>query len=270
MKKTLLFLLTILILLSTNLYAQAKTLKLVTYDKEDFPAIIGNSKEINPKTPGAYVDFVKVLGKKLGVNITLTRLSQNELTSIIKTGNARGYDGYIADYYTPDRDRVTAFPMKNGMPDYSKSLFIDRFYFYKNKKSSIKWNGVYLTNINKGLGTSFDESVQKEMKLDGYNFKEGFCDDLIKELAEDKLDAVLSVDNNMDHFLALHPEIAKNITKLQPQFSARPFFVILSNDFVKNNPELANRLWFQVGQLRGEYLKLEKKYYSNKYRGRKS
>jgi len=196
----------------------------------------------------------------------LTRLSKSELMNILKTGNTKGFDGYIADYYSPERDLVAEYPMKKGMPDYSKSLFIDRFYFYKNKKSPINWNGVYLTDINKGLGTSFDESVQKEMKLDGYNFKEGFCEDLIREVAEGKLDAILDVDNNMDHFLALHPEIAKNITKLQPQFSARPFFIILSHDFIKKNPELSKRLWFQVGQLKGEYLKLEKKYYNYKYK----
>jgi polar amino acid transport system substrate-binding protein len=246
------------------IHAEPSVIKFVTLDREYFPYIMGNSKDINKANPGTYVEFLKLLEKKIGIRMTLARLSYSEIMTMVSTGDTKGYDGYIAAYYTADRDRVGAFPMKDGMPDYSKSLYIDRYYFYKNKKSPVKWNGVYLTDIKMGITAAAHKSILEELKLHGYKYKDAFHQEALTEVAKGSSDVALCNVECADYYLAKHPEIAKNIEKLKPEFTARPFFIAFSEDFEKKNPELAKRIWLAVEQMRGDYMRLEEKYLKRK------
>jgi hypothetical protein len=262
MRKAPILAIIVILAFSSGLAAETKEIKFITYDMENYPHVIGYSRLINKEKPGIFYEFLKVLEKNVGVRMSLTRLPYEELMEMLKTGNTKGYDAYIAASYTPDRDKIAVYPVADGMPDYSKSLYIERYYLYKNKKSPVKWNGVYLTDIKNGIGSATDEAIDEELKWLGYRYKEEMVDVLLKDVAAGKLDVALSIEKGTDYYLKNHPEIAKNVVKLKPEFTARPFFIILSNNFVEKNPELTKKIWIAIGLLRGEYSKIEEKSYS--------
>jgi len=264
MKKISVIVIVMSLLFASLIHAEPTVIKFVTLDKEYFPYIMGNSKDISKTNPGTYVEFLKLLEKKIGIRMTLTRFSYNEIMTMVSTGDTKGYDGDIAAYYTADRGRIGAFPMKDGMPDYSKSLYIDRYYFYKNKKSPVKWNGVYLTDIKKGIVAAAHKSILEELELHGYKYQDGFHPEALTEVSKGNADVALCNVECADYYLFKHPDIAKNIEKLKPEFTARPFFIAFSKDFAKNHPELAKRIWLTIEQMRGDYIKLEKKYLMRK------
>jgi hypothetical protein len=260
MNKTFFLLGLIFFLGAATAHAQEKTLNLAATDHEIYPCLLSDSKKINDGLPGTYVEFIGLLEKSLGIKIILTRLSYDKLMEMEKKHDTKGFDGVIAYNYTRDADKIWAYPEKNGMPDYSKSLDINRYYFYKNKQSPVTWNGVYLANISRPIGADADKAVFGMLDIDGYKYQEMQYPQICRMISEGKLELGLCNENFADYYLKNNPKIAANIVKLKPQFTAVPYFIILSDDFVRKDPKFAKKFWFTVGLLRGEYEKIEARY----------
>ncbi len=260
MKKYIIVVFCFFLSLYFNSFAQQKVMTLVCEDKEEFPAVIGNSDQINPDKPGATIECVRLIEKKLGVKIIIKRLPwKRAFEGELKTGSA---DGLLGASYKKEREQFGMYPMKGDKPDESRSLYISSYYFYKLKKSNIEWNGRELKNLNGNIGAPFGYSIADDLKKMGYTVDEsnGTSADF-QNLIRGRVEAVAALELTGDAILLKNSEYAKQIVKVRIPIVTKAYYIILSHQFVKSNPELSVKFWDAVKEMKEKhYKKIAAKY----------
>jgi polar amino acid transport system substrate-binding protein len=260
MRKVLLFSGLLLLMLSFNVCAEIKVLTFACEDKEDVPSVMGNSSDIVPGKPGATIECLRIIEQKLGIKINIKRLPwKRALEGELKNGTI---DGVFTASYKKEREAFGAFPMKGDKPDTSRSLYSSDYSFYKLKASNLEWDGKALKNLKGNIGAPAGYSVVDDLKKMGYPVEEspGTKTDLQK-LAVGRLGAVIALELTADNFLEKDAGLAKVITKVDPPMVNKPYYIMLSHQFVKANPDLAAKFWDAVKEMREkEYKKLASRY----------
>lgn len=257
MKKVLMFV--FLFSIVATLYPQT-TINVVCEDKEDFPSVLGNSTEIVWSKPGATVEALKILEKRLGVIIKIRRLPwKRALEEELKNGTA---DMIFTASYKKEREAFGVYPTNNGTVDETKCLYFTSYYFYKLKTSSADWDGKNLKNIKGNIGAPRGYSIVDDLKKMGHTVDES-PDTLtdLKKLTMGRVDAVAALELTADVLIQNNPDLEKNIVKITTPIAKKAYFIMLSHQFVKKNPELAAKIWDEIKYLReNEYKKIAAKY----------
>lgn len=261
MKKLCLILVLVFFGCFNNAFAQTMELKFVCENKEDFPNVIGNSQSIDWKMPGASVEALKLLEKKLNVKVNVYRAPWKQaLENDVKEGIA---DGIIPISYKKERAVFGVYPMKDGTPDDKKSLFSQSYNFYRLKKSNIDWDGKELRNFKGKIGAPKGYSIVDDLRKLGYDVEEsdGTLTDM-KKLIAGKIQAVAAMSLSGNHLLKTNPDLNNSIEKVERVISTKVYFLMLSNQFVKKNPQMAEKIWDALGEIRNkEFVEMALKYF---------
>jgi len=102
--------------------------------------ILHNSTENKPNPAAQFeADKLKKLADKNGLTVTLKGVPWKRALVMIEKGVA---DGLINASYKDDRAEYAVYPMKDGRLDSSSRLNPGKtYYIYKNKNSTISWDG---------------------------------------------------------------------------------------------------------------------------------
>ena len=74
-------------------------------------------------------------------------------------------DGVMNASYKKDRAIFAVYPTIKGMLDYSRRLNDGQsYYIYKNRKSTIKWDGVKFTDVDGAVGAVTNFAVIEDLK----------------------------------------------------------------------------------------------------------
>lgn len=245
---------------SAPAFAAKKILTIVCEDKEDFPNVIGDGEKINENLPGVAIEFVRILGQKLGMKVVVKRMPWKRCLDIeVKQGKA---DGVIPISYKKEREEIGAYPMKNGKPDPNLMFSMQSYVFYKQRGARVEWDGYNILNFKGIVGAPPGYSVIDDIKKMGLPVGEGFALSNMYKLASGKIQLAASLEQEGDQVLATYPDLNHKIEKVTPPIITKPYYLMLSHQFVRNNPELAKRIWNTIQELREkEYKKLVRKYY---------
>lgn len=240
--------------------AGAQSLVFACEDKVDFPHVLGNGQEIDPKKPGVSIEFIRQLGEELGLTVTIRRLPWKRALELeLKNGTI---DGLFPVSYRKEREPFGVLPWKDGKADEGRSMFVSTYCFYKLKTSPLVWDGRTLRFLQGPIGAPRGYSIVADLKDLGYEVQES--DDVLKDmrrLSQGWLGAVAGLEAAQDHLLASNPEPGKDIVKVQPPISTKHYYLMLSHAFVGKHPELAQRIWDACRELRERELpKLLRKY----------
>jgi len=93
-----------------------------------------------------------VLPKEYGINIKFKPILWTRGLELIKTGLA---DGITDASYNDERAAYAVYPMKAGKPDPDKMLRLIEYSLYKNKNSTITWDGTRFDDIGR-TGIEFE------------------------------------------------------------------------------------------------------------------
>lgn len=240
--------------------AELNELIIVTEDHEDFPNVIGNSSEINSERPGAAIEAMNMLGKKLGIQIRYKRVPwKRALEMELQHGRAQGL---LTASYKKEREQFGAYPVKNGQVDPARSLFSNTYIFYKRKDSPVSYDGGAIMNLKRSIGGPRGYSVVADLRKQGYDVEESdstLTD--MKKLMMKRIDLVVALELTGDKILKNHAELNAGIDKIEAPFSTKEYYLLLSNQFVQAHPELAGKIWNMVGEIRNsQYRELAEKY----------
>jgi len=240
--------------------AAQDTLTIVCEDKEDFPNVIGDGEKINEKLPGIAIEFVRILGQKLGMKVVVKRMPWKRCLDIeVKQGKA---DGVIPISYKKEREEIGAYPMKKGHPDTGQMFSMQSYVFYKLRGSKIEWDGTNLHNFNGVVGAPPGYSIIDNIKKMGVTLEEGFALSNMHKLASGRIQLAASLEQEGDRVLSTFPDLNHKIEKVTPPIIIKPYYLMLSHQFVRNNPILAQKIWVTIRELHvKEYKKLIHKYY---------
>ncbi len=233
-------------------------------DKEQPPYYMGISSEVLKEKPGVAVEMVKALeGKIPGLTIKLLRVPWARCLSGL---GANTYDGIFNASYSASRLDLGWYPTVDGthtgQPDESKRITTMSYSLYTLRGESLSWNGSKFLGVNGNLGAPLGYSIVDDLKrLEIVPVEVSGNPNLLGMLILRRLQGVVMQDVTADALIKAAPEAYGSVVKIHPPIVSKPYYLMLSHRFVSLHPELAQRIWEAIEELReGEFDRMVRKY----------
>lgn len=239
-----------LLLLVGTVHAADKpaSVKFCHENNESYPWLIADR-------PGLNIIMMKQIEKQLGTKVELAALPWKRCLEDLKAG---AVDGAFKSSFKADRLEFGLYPMQGDKPDNSKRMLDESYTIYKVKGGQVDWDGKTL-KVNGSIGAQLGFSVVEQLKGMGLKVDDGArsADDNLKKLISNRVGAVALQTQEADNTIASTPEFRDKVEKVSPPLSEKPYFLMLSKQFVAKNPDFAKQVWDTVAQVResAEYKK---------------
>ena len=227
--------------------------------KANPPRYLGEGTAIDPQSPGLTIELLRLVGQRVGVRFELVRVPWARSMYLLETNQV---DGVFHGSWVAERERFAAYPMKDGRPDASRSIFAQSYHLYARKGARLEWNGRRLA-VDGPVGTTRGYSVARWLQERGVRVEEE--NDLpssLRKVLAGRLEAYAELENMAGAVIARHRDEMRDLVKLEPALRTVPYYLMLSKGFVAREPALAERIWNAIGEAMGspEYRALERKY----------
>ena len=248
----LLYLMTLGWLLIVPCLVSSDTLKLVFSDVEVSPYQMGNGSALmNP--PGIAVDIIVKAAKNLGHTVHFIRVPNKRVLLTVQSGKA---DGAFIFSYKPEREQYGLYPMKNGKPDSDLRIASMSYYFYALGINNMKWDGKKLTGGSLKVGANSGYSIVADLKKMGFKVEEAkTTQQNFQKLKSNRFGVVAAQSITADAYLKFEQNTA--VERLEPPLKTKDYFLILSHQFYKKNPDKARLLWQEIALAR-DYIAAQK------------
>lgn len=206
--------------------------------------ILHTSTNISPwKKSQNDADILVKIAKDNGIDVVMQGVPWKRSLLMVEKGIA---DGVINASYKKDRAKYAVYPMKNGEPDFSKRLNDgNTYYIYKNKNSTIKWDGKKFSNIDGPVGAKDAYAVIEDLK----KYKNinimimGRQEHLISALIKGKISAYAASQQSLKMLFAQMPTLKDMIIKEPIPIRKKPYFVIFSKKVYEKKKDEIEKLW---------------------------
>ncbi len=235
-----------------TLNANAVQMTISYEDKAQPPYYMGEKKVLADK-PGVAVEMVKMLEDKIeGLEITLKRTPWKRCTVELSRNNV---DGIFNASYKKKRLELGYYPTTDGTlegpVDISRRITKIAYSLYTLKDSNIVWDGTNMTGVDGKIGAPFGYSIINDLKKMGLNVEDAPNTEMnLKKLLKKRIVAVALQDVTADSFIKLNSPQFENIKKRTPPLATKPYYLMLSKKFVENHPELAQKIWDTIKNIR--------------------
>jgi polar amino acid transport system substrate-binding protein len=227
--------------------------------KANPPRYLGEGTTIDAQRPGLTVELLRLVERRVGVRFDFVRVPWARSMYLLETNQV---DGVFHGSWVAERERFASYPMKDGRPDATRSIFTQSYHLYARKGAHVAWNGDQLA-VGGPVGTTRGYSVARWLQERGVRVEEE--NDLpssLRKVLAGRLEAYAELENMAAAVIARHGDEMRDLVKLEPALRTVPYYLMLSKGFVKREPALAERIWSAIGEARRspEYRELERKY----------
>jgi polar amino acid transport system substrate-binding protein len=198
-----------------------------------------------------------VLPNRYGINIKMMPVKWSRGLELIKAGFV---DGMINASYNDERSAYAVYPMKTGKPDSTKTLRLAIYSLYKNKNSTITWDGLKFDGIDADIVSINSYAIVDDLRKMGIAVKEESNTAwIIRCLAIGKVKSAALQSYVADEFLADNPSLIENIIKVETPLKKKEYYLIFSKKFYHEHEELALAIWDAIEdyKLTDEYRKMK-------------
>ncbi len=258
-----LFLLLMIVLFSYS-FAYGVELKIAFEDKEQPPYYIGNSSDVMATNPGVAVEMVLMVGDMLDdVQIKLLRMPWKRCTTMLEQNKV---DGIFNASYKTSRLMAGWYPTVDktheGEVDPSRRITTIAYSLYAMKGKNLGWTGSNFDILKGTVGAPLGYSIVDDLRKKGVSVEEAPSTEMnLKKLVNGRVLAVALQDVTGDSIISSKPEEFGNIEKLSPPLKTKPYYLMLSKNFVSSHPELSQKIWDTIALIRETKLKdIAKKY----------
>ncbi len=227
--------------------------------KANPPRYFGEGTSIDAQRPGLTIELLRLIERRVGVRFDFVRVPWARSIYLLETNQV---DGVFHGSWVAERERFAAYPMKDGRPDASRSIFTQSYHLYARRGTRLAWNGERIA-VDGPVGTTRGYAVARWLQERGVRVEEE--NDLpssLRKVLAGRLEAYAELENMAAAVIARNPEEMRDLVKLEPALRTVPYYLMLSKGFVAREPALAERIWSAIGEaLRSpEYRELERKY----------
>ncbi len=209
-----------------------------TIDLNDLSTIPVKSNRI------IYHMLQKVMPERYNIPLKLSAVSWSRGLELIEKGFA---DGIVNASYNEARAKYAVYPMKDGKHNPAKQLKSIQYSLYKNRSSTIQWDGTEITNIDGDIGAVKSYAIVRDLRKMGVPVKEFQIElKIMKDVAVGKLKATAMQDYIADEHLKLHPLLEKNLVKLPIPLKKKVYYLIFSKKFYRENQLMAEKIWDKI------------------------
>jgi len=245
---------------SFSFLAQAETVFTVSFeDKAQFPYYIGDSSTVLADKPGATVELIKRLESKIpDLKVVFQRCPVKRCLNDLETG---AVDALFNLSFKESRLKVGAYPWKDGSVDTDRKLTTIKYSFYKKKGTDFGWDGTKVSGTVKTIGAPAGYSIVGDLEKIGLKVSEASSTERnMKKLAAGRVSAVALQDNKGDMIIK-DPKFS-NIEKVETPIKAKPYYLVISNQFKDKNAAMADKIWTELAELKAkEFDQIVQKYY---------
>jgi len=238
----------VILFISMLLYSKPHMIvTLATDDKSDFPVKIFKDKVIDSKKPGVVIEMLQLVEKDLKIKFRFLPRPWTRCQAELKSNMV---DGIFTASFKTSRMEIGRYPMKGNKVDPNKRIMSNSYSFYKLKSNAVEWNGKKFANLNTSIGAVRGNSVIKTLEKKKLKLDKTTSPTLnLNKLIAGRFDVIAAGEYNTDMLIRKSKKY-RDIVKLKPPFVTKPYYVMLSHKFVKNNPKLAEKIWDSIERIR--------------------
>lgn len=200
------------------------------------------------KGDGADQYILQQLESRLDLSIKVVDMPWKRCLKSLRVNRV---DGCFAGSFKTERMQMGRYPMKGEDLDPERRLHMDSYSLYRLKNSAVNWDGEHFTGISSPVGTLNGYSIiqmLKEHKLAVLEVNTTLR--LMELLSRERLDAVAMLTEQAEYVLSQYPNLAAQIEKESIPLVTKPYYLLLSHEFVEQNPELAEQIWDEIRNVR--------------------
>ena len=220
-----------------------------------------NDRETQPRPNRIIYHMVNVvLPQEYGINIKFKPILWTRGLELIKTGLA---DAITDSSYNDDRAAYAVYPMKEGKPDPAKMMRSIEYSLYKNKNSTITWDGIRLDNIDGDIVSVNSFAIVSDLRKSGIAVQEEpNTTGIMRNLDIGKFKSAAMLSHMADDFLANNPALKENIIKVEPPLKRKEYYLIFSKKFYNEHKESAETIWDAIEDYKStdEYRQMRKEF----------
>ena len=266
MKQILMLVIILLVVISCSNKVESNDLQevILTCDSiGSFPEVMGDSSGFNWDHPGVVPEMLKLVEQKAGVKFIFRR--QNWKTALENDLKNDLTNGLFTVSYKKEREAYGVYP-KTGdslqILDADKCIYYYCFKFYKNKSSQVAWDGHMLTNFNGIVGVTRQYLIGNDLQSMGYIIDESdYALKNLKKVADGRLEICAEFEDHAKNILANQPELLNLLEEIEQPLVNKPLYLMLSKQFVAKYPEVAQKIWSSLSEIRkSDYERILLKY----------
>jgi polar amino acid transport system substrate-binding protein len=245
MNKKLIGVLCILIYLISASPLTAETVfRMVYFNKENPPRVLGSGTSIDWSKPGITVELFQMVAQRVGVQFEYKRMPWKRCLYAVEHGMA---DATFHASFKPARAKFGVYPARDGQLDPSRRIYKNSYVFYARKGSGVSWNGRALSNAARPIGTQLSYSIAEDLRNMGYAVEEeASVASNLNKLAAGRISAYAEIESIADYIRDKEKSRYENIVKLQPPLREKFYYLLISKLFVEKNPQLTEQIWDAV------------------------
>ena len=217
------------------------TIKLCHEDVDVYPWILKDR-------PGLNIIHLKAVEQKLGVKIETFPLPWKRCQEDMREGKV---DGIFAASFKTERLEMGVYPMVGDKLDATRAMMFDGYSLYRLKGGDVQWDGKKLSSSS-SIGAQPGYSIVDQLKQLGAKVDEGAktADDTLKKVVIGRIGAAALQTLEGDNSLSTNPEFASKLEKVSPPLVDKPFFLMLSKQFVAKHGDFSKDLWKTLAEVR--------------------
>lgn len=161
------------------------------------------------------------------------------------------HTGAIGVSFKPERIEFGSYPGGN-QADAGKALNIERYVVVRRKGSPVNWNGKTFEQLVRPAGAPLGYSVVDDLRRSGITVDDGApaSDGVLQKLLFEHIDIAVLLQGEMSSLLAEDARLRDKVEILPKPFAEKPYYLMLSHQFVDSQPELAARIWAAIARVR--------------------
>ncbi len=223
-------------------HAESITMRLGYSDAEAPPYQIRHDAE----PPGVAIDIIRQAAADIGINLEFQRTPNRRVLENLKLGEI---DGAFMFSFNTDRMPNGQYPMKEGKLDEEKRIAVLSYFLYRRKGADLHWDGQSLGGTDLYIGANNGYSIVNDLRKMGVTVEEArTTEQNFSKLRLGRIAAVAHQELVADPYL--ESTGMGQIEKLYPPLNTKNYFLMLGHGFVAQHPELADRLWTRIGEIR--------------------
>jgi polar amino acid transport system substrate-binding protein len=195
---------------------------------------------------GLNFELLNEVARRLGVQFDYQSMPWKRCLAQLK---ANQMDGAFAVSFSQERLELGAYP--GGLkPDPERRLHVDRYLLVRRKGSRVDWDGKAFRNLDGRVGFQLGYSVGDFLRRQGVLVDEGSqrSDELLQKLLSGRVEAAAL--GGGDTLRLVRGRLAEQLEVVPAPLLEKPYFLMLSHDFVRREPQLAERIWNTIAEVR--------------------
>jgi len=199
---------------------------------------------------GLNFELLGEVARRLGIVFDYQSMPWKRCLAQVKADQV---NGAFAVSFSRERLALGAYPGVRGLDgqaDPARRMHVDRYVLVRRKGGKVDWDGKRFANVDGRIGFQLGYSVGDFLRAQNVPVDEGSqqADELVQKMLAGRL--VAAALGGGDAVRLMRTAYAQEIEVVPTPLIEKPYYLMLSHAFVARHPDLAERIWKTIGEVR--------------------